>query len=67
MKDTQAIFYLNKVLEMDSKHIDALIFKGQSLYGLGNLTGAKYYFDSAFELDASNKLLKRIYNNSTKE
>ena len=58
MKDTQAIFYLNKVLEMDSKHIDALIFKGQS---------AKYYFDSAFELDPSNKLLKRIYNNSTKE
>jgi tetratricopeptide (TPR) repeat protein len=67
MKDTQAIFYLNKVLEMDSKHIDALIFKGQSLYGLGNHTGAKYYFDSAFELDPSNKLLKRIYNNSTKE
>jgi tetratricopeptide (TPR) repeat protein len=67
MKDTQAIFYLNKVLEMDLKHIDALIFKGQSLYGLGNHTGAKYYFDSAFELDASNKLLKRIYNNSTKE
>jgi tetratricopeptide (TPR) repeat protein len=67
MKDTQAIFYLNKVLEMDSKHIDALIFKGQSLYGLGNHTGAKYYFDSAFVLDPSNKLLKRIYNNSTKQ
>ena len=67
MKNTQAIFYLNKVLEMDSKHIDALIFKGQSLYGLGNHTGAKYYFDSAFELDPSNKLLKGIYNNSTKQ
>ena len=64
---TSHFFYLNKVLEMDSKHIDALIFKGQSLYGLGNHTGAKYYFDSAFELEPSNKLLKRIYNNSTKE
>jgi hypothetical protein len=58
---------LNKALEIDPKHIDALIFKGQSLYGLGNLTGAKYYFDSAFELDPSNKLLKRIYNNLIKK
>ena len=67
MKDTQDIFYLNKVLEMNSKHIDAFIFKGQSLYGLGNLTGAKYYFDKALEIDPNNELAKRTYNNLIKK
>ena len=35
---TGAIEAYNKALEIDPKHIDAFIFKGQSLYGLGNLT-----------------------------
>ena len=52
---------------MDSKHIDALIFKGQSLYGLGNLTGAEYYFDKALEIDPNNELAKRMYNNLIKK
>ena len=59
--------YLNKALEIDPKHIDAFIFKGQSLYGLGNLTRAKYYFDKALEIDANNELAKRIYNNLIKK
>jgi tetratricopeptide (TPR) repeat protein len=53
---------LNKALEIDPKHIDAFIFKGQSLYGLGNLTGAEYYFDKALGIDPNNELAKRMYN-----
>jgi tetratricopeptide (TPR) repeat protein len=58
---------LNKALEIDPKHIDAFIFKGQSLYGLGNLTGAEYYFDKALEIDPNNELAKRMYNNLIKK
>ncbi|HKG41312.1 MAG TPA: hypothetical protein VKA98_04180 [Nitrososphaeraceae archaeon] len=41
--------------------------KDKSLYGLGNLTRAKYYFDKALEIDANNELAKRIYNNLIKK
>jgi tetratricopeptide (TPR) repeat protein len=45
---SQAIIYLDKALEIDPKHIDALVFKSQALSNMGNYTGAKYYFDKGF-------------------
>ena len=42
---SQAIIYLDKALEIDPKHIDALVFKSQALSNMGNYSGEKYYFD----------------------
>ena len=56
-----------KVLLTYLLNFDVFIFKGQSLYGLGNQTGAKYYFDKALGIDPNNELAKRIYNNLIKK
>jgi Tfp pilus assembly protein PilF len=39
------VSYLDKALEIDPKHIDALVFKSQALSNMGNYARAKYYFD----------------------
>jgi tetratricopeptide (TPR) repeat protein len=57
---SQAITYLDKVLEIDPNHIDALVFKSQALSNIGNYTGAKYYSDKAFETDPGSPALKRL-------
>ena len=60
---TQAISYLDKSLEIDPNHIDALVFKSQALFNIGNQTGAKYYSDKAFEIDPGSPALKRLTEN----
>lgn len=60
---SQAIIYLDKALEIDPKHIDALVFKSQALSNMGNYTGAKYYFDKVFEIDPESPALKRLTGN----
>lgn len=62
---SQAITYLDKVLEIGPKHIAALVFKSQALSNIGNYTGAnytgaKYYSDKAFETDPGSPALKRL-------
>ena len=62
---SQAITYLDKVLEIGPKHVAALVFKSQALSNIGNYTGAnytgaKYYSDKAFETDPGSPALKRL-------
>ena len=57
------VSYLDKALEIDPKHIDALVFKSQALSNIGNYTGAKYYFHKAFEIDPGSPALKRLTGN----
>ena len=62
---SQAITYLDKVLEIGPKHIAALVFKSQALSNIGNYTGAnytgaKYYFDKVFETEPGSPALKRL-------
>jgi tetratricopeptide (TPR) repeat protein len=57
---SQAIIYLDKALEIDPKHIDALVFKSQALSNIRIILERNIIFDKAFELDPGSPALKRL-------
>jgi len=47
----QAIYYFDKVLEIEPNHVDALDYKGNILLQRGELDKAMSYFDQVLEID----------------